>query len=636
MPKESREVYQPGATHTRCIVEFHSDDNPNGGEVLRIGAEAGADKNLGRLISVRTSKTLGPASGTFTITIKKDQQEQKSKSLLRLWEDPEGMWVKIIWVVDGQLIDGMLGNVDSINETTIRNQDGSRSEGYTIIGRDHGKVFEQTECWLFPGEMGRVARSVIAYTDQILPKLSGSPSKIVRTLIEAWIGNYGLGEQQWRMPKSLGGGSFFEMLEHDLTVQSMDTPGHGFIDGITLFPVEDGMGNFWSVLQEYSNDVLNEMWMDLAPGLLGGNDNMVPALYLRERPFPTRLSGSQNWDLVPKHILRRGDVQARSLAKGGAANRYNVWLLEMQGISNTFGAAVATSTTIDGAKPGEPGSLVIANMSSVQRYGVRKWQRGTRALPFDDPENKESLAVLGVQWLRRIHDWYSLATMHLTGSLTTTRVVPEIRIGQRVEEERTEGNIVYYCEGIDNAWSYPNAGSSTVTVTRGEYDGASLLDKVYRQIENPPNALTAVQACFQEDTVQDPDAPGFDANSEAFLLNLAQGCKFQPPIGSVLEAGNIGTAASTPDFDVSGLLSDGAGTPEEDQLLGDRSGMIPQPDAESVQADRIGAGDPSATIAHPKPDSFGADELERGDDPLAALDDESNDPLSGIEEYIQQ
>ena len=534
MPRETRNTYT-SSSHTRVLVSFHTD--PRNG--LNIEEPVLSHPALGTILSVHTKKGFGAASGTFTIKIKKNARVLGARSALRdLWRDPEDVWVRIKWSVDGQIIDGLLGMIDTIRETTGRSEGGRRSETYEITGRDFGKVFEITEVWVnFFHNPERVLRSVRHLTSTGLENLIGTPAHFIRVLLEIWISNNGAAEAQFVLPRSLGGVVFDSILSKD-GIENMS----GFVNGQTvsptLFQIDQAGGKLWDIMQEYSNGLMNELYVDLVPR---GSDleNMVPTVILRERPFPIRSDDNSTtshtkWNGLRTHTLLPGDIKSRDIAKGSSANRYNYWSIHMQGVGTEgFNVEEILQRGVEGASSGVPGNIPIWNEASIRKHGARRYMAQTRYLPFykqsevTADDEAEHFFRLAARWLKKVHDWFVVAPFELSGQLTTTRVQPEIRIGHRIKEVRAEGTIVYYVEEVSNRYAYEGGGSTTLMVTRGEYEDDDLLDFVYEEYDRTSGALTEFEQCF----VVDPQGPLLPTEvvSQELIDQLARGCVFRAP-----------------------------------------------------------------------------------------------------------
>ena len=528
MPRDDRARWGQ-STHTRAAVSFHTDEV--GGFEAAEPIESHPD--FGRILSVSTEKSMGAASGTFTVVVKTPQQRASApRSWKRLWRDPEQVWVWIKFIVDGEVVDGMFGQIDSISEGTSRSGLGARSETFTITGRDFGKVFETTELFTNFYAAEAQIQGIMSQARLIragLENITGTPAHFIRFLVETWLSNNGIGEAQWTLPSSLGGNAFYEMLNLTTIQRMEDRLTNGELHNPNIIAIDQQGSKLWDSMQNLCHGLLNEMWVDLAPpppltplpaaafptasiarvvnrpsprAARPPLSGLVPSLYLRERPFPTRSDDNRHtnhakWDSIRTRRLTPGDVASRQLARGGAAHRFNYWQLDATGLgSQDYGNVNLLQRGIEGVEPGFPGNNPIFNGQSMQLHGVRRYFQSTRFLPLRSTNSESEVWVrVAGRWLKKLHDWFSVAPFEVSGTITTSRLMPEIRIGERVKESRAEGTMVYYCEGVSNEWQYPNAGRTSLTLTRGEYEDENLLDYVYETFTSP-SVLSARERCF--------------------------------------------------------------------------------------------------------------------------------------------
>lgn len=490
-------------THTRVRAAFYTHPDNGFNSVVPIEAHP----EFGHIQALQTHKSLGEASGTFTITVKKPRQMRDS-ALRHLWRDPESVWVKIVTDVDGWPVDTMLGIIDSLSESMQREGQGQRSETFTISGRCFGKALETTELFvnLFHPPEAAEADKVRAYANvtqsYIDANLGGTPAKVIETLLQVWLGNNAIADRQWDLPPGLGsaakGGSIFDMLR--LNIQKMTKKANGVTFDPSLLQVDavEGRGKLWDVLQEYSNPILNELWVDLDNDKdFYSSGKRTPTLHFRERPFPTYDDGDRlnlKWRILRSFHLKPGDIRERKVAKGGASNRYNYWLLNVSGVATqSFGIPSILQNGIEGVDWGRPGNVPIFNYKSIREHGLRRWIGNTKYIPiqFDEDEivdrtsqSQDGWLKLLAAWLKKVHDWYSIAPFELSGTLRCSRIFPEIVVGTRLVEERRNGHKVdYYVEGVDHSWTYGSNGTTQLTVTRGEYEDDNLLAYVYKQYD---------------------------------------------------------------------------------------------------------------------------------------------------------
>ena len=321
-------------------------------------------------------------------------------------------------------------------------------------------------------------------------------------LVFEWVGNNGISDSQWKLPRSLGGQNFYDIL--NMTTVSQRTRGR--CQDPHIFNPDQMGRKLWDTLTEFSNGVLNEMWTDLAPdpadreGASPVNDpvtgrripvrqsrGLTPALYLRERPFPTRvpfIDGRGRYDALPTFDLFPDDIKDRDISKGGGANKYNFWLLDGSGFQSRSVAMWAQIQDSRGAESqGAPGGYPIYDLDSIRRHGLRRWTQSTKFLPLLDRDVGEIAYAVSGLWLNMCHDWYVVAPLERSGTITTSRVMPWIRVGMRVREQTRSGRrIIYYVESVTHKSSYPQAGSTTLTLTRGEPEDRDFLEEVYERI----------------------------------------------------------------------------------------------------------------------------------------------------------
>lgn len=495
----------PQYTHTRCEVSFHSDTDFDG----TLGLEA--HPVLGSVQGVSTSKSFGNASGSFTVTLKKPRGTQGSWT--KLFAQPEGSWVRINYVLNGVPQPVLWGIVDSISENVTRAEQGARMETYTVTGRDFGKALEDTKTIvnLFAVSSLDMFRGLLSAYNFDPP--IGTPDKVVKKILDLWLGNDGLGAQQYRLPSSLAdhayGQTLYEALNFD-TIQAMSDGAGETLDMTVLNPDQQSGQGLWDVLQQYCNGLLNEMWVDLAPTISRLENGVQkdyswgPAFFLRERRF-RQFDDTSLWDNTRTVTLQKGDVRNRQLAKGGAANRYNYWVLHGGVLGDQYRAQALTHAMPD-VEPFKPGAIPIINLESMQKHGIRPYVATTNFLPFfKGGEEKSGFIRLAANWMKRIHDWYGVAPWQLSGTLTCSRLRPDIRIGMRVIEETDAGPITFYVEGVDHSWNYPGAGVTTLTVTHGEYeeDHPRPLKQLYDEYAAAKTASKATSAAVDSDEAQD-------------------------------------------------------------------------------------------------------------------------------------
>jgi hypothetical protein len=481
------------ATSTRVRVSFHSDEGFDG--VIDTNPEFSKNQPF-KVTGFSLTKRFGSTPGTFVLTLK----SHTGADLLRLWRDPEDVWVIISAYKNGELYDMMLGLIDTVTEVLDRGLNGQRSVVYQVRGRDFQKIFTKSQIFINIHEHSGDLPAIPIY-DAMRHSFIGSPDNVVKGILNAWLGNDGVGDKQWKMPKSLGGRYFFDALE-----LVFDNQLRGIIFEPALFDPTTYQGQgLWQLIEEFSNGLLNELYTELDWKFNSTQAYIRPRLILRERPFPSIIDGDRRWETLDTTYLNTTNIRNRSMSRGAPESRFNYWLIDGKGL---LGNGLATLKMIQDAAAktkGVPGSAPIYDIESIRKHGLRRWQNASRYLPFRD---KMDLLLHSSSWLQLLHDWYAVAPYELSGTIVTNQLFPFIHIGKRLVEGRRDGNeVTYYVEGVTQSWNYPSAGSTTINVTRGEYADEHLLDIVYESMSGENQALESVIRATV-DLVQNMKLPG--------------------------------------------------------------------------------------------------------------------------------
>jgi hypothetical protein len=469
-PKREK-LPQHTGEHTRIEAVLYTDEGFEG----KIGIESTGPM---RVTAFQSNKSFGAPAGKFTITI-----FPMEHSALQTWEDPEDVWVEVIVYNGSEKTRLFIGMIDSISETRTRKPDGASSVTLRLNCSDVGKVFATTSLYVnIFDRSGQIPIGTLLDPGE-LEQMGGTPDKIIREIFKAWVGNQGKIDKQWKMPSGIEGAtSFYDYLQLKLD----EVPGL-IIDPSILSVDMDG-ATLWASMQKWCNGLMNELWVDIDPV------TETPTLFLKERPFKYWSSGAatapgvtkSEWEGRFLHELSLQDIQMRAITKGSPESRFNYWTIEGAGAP---GKGFGIRGQIQFESPlglGKPGAVPIFDADSIRKHGFRRWEKSTNALPFRDKsqlqDKGEELDPLrmGAKWLQRIHDWYVVAPMQLTGTITLSRMLPKIRIGDRIKEPQTEGPpITYYVEGVSHGYNYPQKGTTSLTLTHGEPEGADLLERVY-------------------------------------------------------------------------------------------------------------------------------------------------------------
>lgn len=582
MPKADRHVWSDSATATRVRAEFFGEDGR-----AYSGLVDGYRPGFGHVIGFSYDKKIEGASGTWSLTVKRPESMSR-RAFDRVWRDPENTWVKLTWMIDGQPIQACWGNVDSVNGNYDTAQAGARSATYTITGRDHGKIFEQTTMFVNMHEGGNshggIAAAVATWRAQ-KEAMRGPPDVIVRGLIETWLSNNYAVVQPWTLPTGLGGGPFADTLA--LRFDRMTEADDGVAFAANLLSSNQSGSGLWGTMTDWSNPVLNELFCDMVPDPGNpGQGNYIPGLYLRRRPFATQRD-KRRWNALPKKRLARGDWSKMPLGLGGAAQRFNYWQLTLDQLAGADEGIAGTG--VEGVDIGTPGSSLIFSESSIQRHGLRRYVANTKYLQALDQERARTLTDAIGRWLEILHDWFVVAPMQQSGTVVCTRVMPDIRVGEGLIVETDDGDQVFYVEGTSDQWTMGSGGTTKITVTRGEWADDDLLAYAYecagygRPLPAPPLTPETVALLTDEQVCQglaglvgvtgrilSQDEDGNNRFVEGGSTDMCQRTLVNER-GALDITGGLSTDVVTEDAQIEGqgmggLVSEGADVPESDAL----------------------------------------------------------------------
>lgn len=474
--KPSNEAGQSYSQSTRVIASFHSDHGFDG--VVDSTPEIAGVQNDQpfRIVGITTNKMFG-GPGSWTLTVK----ARYAVDVRWLWDDPEDTWVRLVIVKNGIPNEVMFGLLNTVTQSKVRSDNGSLSVTYLLRGSDFHKVFSSSQVYVnIHDNAGQVPQ--IAMYDAVKENLRGSPDKMVRAILHNWLGDNGLADKIWRLPRSLGGKFFYDIL----TLDFQECRGETYAPG--LFSPDLMMGKtLWPTMLEYSNPMLNELYVTMPVSHFFDRSVLPqPKLVLREHPWPSKDKGSAAWDGLRTHDLSPAQIRSSTLSRGAPESQFNYWLLESVGLQGRSYAAQQQLQAAAHREGGIPGGVPIYSLEGIQQHGFRRFFQSTIYLPVrEDP----AWYAHAPHWMSLLHDWYVVVPYEMSGTIQCSMVEPGIQLGERVRafEADNSGELstpsIYYVEGVTHSWQYPQASTTTLNVTRGEPEDVDLLAIAYRQYE---------------------------------------------------------------------------------------------------------------------------------------------------------
>lgn len=469
-------------------------------------------------------KQLGQPSGVWMAVAK----EKPGKDLgIEDGQILDGDWCDVSILRNGIEIPLCRGVVDSAREKT-ESRGGATVRTWTLQGRDHGAFFEYPITWqnIWAQTLGELTQGL--FTARVKGKIGGRPDEIFRILIDATFGLAKL-SGQWELPESLADSVGGKKRLHDiLTVIAFAADKQATELGLRGAYYNEpalwtaGGQTLHQTLMQWVNPLLNEIWYDLLPpvgftpqnGLggwflpdpedtdievgnqvlqLGGallGEDIKPdgsfgtiAAYIRERPFPTDIGGTNSlWFDLPEWRIPTWALQSVDLGRGGH-ERYNLFeLLADLGMGSTA------------EQP--PQARPTWNKLDIRQRGLRTFSQTTRYLAqlktgMGDWFRERST------WQDLLRDWHAPAPYLRQGQVVSKVFLPEVRIGSKIvidEGGNEADNERLYLEGVNLRYQGPAGpvappmGVTTWTVTHG-FRGT---DRQYLE------AVRGVSSFFQE------------------------------------------------------------------------------------------------------------------------------------------
>ena len=212
------------------------------------------------LISVNTNKTLGPAAGTFSFSLK---PSSTADEILKAVNDDD--WVDISFLRHGRKWHTMRGLIDDIRRGASVSGTGATSQTYNISGRDFTKIFEKAA--LYADIYSDVAEAISGVLPQKIFETNVAVADVPTWVKSALEGYLGLDDDQGRTqfipPKSLPNitdKSFIKsvkFLSDDFSI----VPKRILLNSHWLSPG----GMLWQWVTERADPMFTDIYTDLLP-----------------------------------------------------------------------------------------------------------------------------------------------------------------------------------------------------------------------------------------------------------------------------------------------------------------------------------------------------------------------------------
>lgn len=418
------------------------------------------------------TKALGGASGRFSIDIKTHRPEIFEQGL----HDDD--WLDLVFTQHGRKYHVCTGIIDTIRESN-HIDNGATDRTFTITGRDHGKIFEETPVFFnrFIGENVGGGATLRAFVNSSQGAQSfGAVDTTTNAFLFEFLRQLGAGSNaRWELPPGMPG----------LTINSstgQPIAGRVFFNDVVRFQAS-GFTNFpsrtayrpwfqnpegfvgyklWHLAQEWSDPAFCELYTDLVrsdtglppgPGEELRPENSLMGVILRDKPFPTGAGlvpiTQSPWFSIPMHLVTQQELTTNDVGRGGE-ERFNAFFVRCAAM------AEFSSQNVDITKP-------LWFPDDVAKRGIRRMDITSNYVS----STADNLGLVDVQ-RRFLRDWYGLNAYYRNGSLPLGHLRPDIRIASRVRVPGADPLLdqTFYVEGLTHNWSL-GKGRTYLTVTRG-------------------------------------------------------------------------------------------------------------------------------------------------------------------------
>jgi len=205
-------------------------------------------------------------------------------------------------------------------------------------------------------------------------------------------------------------------------------------------------GNLWQAIEQYANSFINEMFVDTIDG--------IPCLVFRRHPFSLADFAALASVPVDADEINREDV---SCSDDEVMNWFRV------GMEGSAGSAPGVDVAV---------GVGYLNPLSIKRFGVRRYEPHTAVWGTGEALVSESsdgsIGGLLQTYSRLVAEWHYGNESFLSGTMSG-RLNAKARPGRRLDytNQRTGEQFSFYIEGVNHSFSYPQAATTSYTLTRG-------------------------------------------------------------------------------------------------------------------------------------------------------------------------
>ena len=434
------------------------------------------------LLSANYHSALNDAAGDFSISLKPSYASEKVLS--NICDDD---WLDLSFNVHGKPFHIMRGIISSVDEVDMATKSGATQKVFTISGYDFGQVFRQTKVWFNMHNQenidGSAALKILGARE-----IRGNVAATVEQYLFGYLRELnGLGRANWMLPVSMPGVGKDRAFVENITYYNSDylnDPARISLDPNWAMPT----GSIWELAQEFSDPMFCELgcalWVNGAPpkgDTESTPDDTTMVVYLRDKPFIMSSSTSADntgrdspWFQLPEFLIPAEWIAPQIAKSRNGYERYNAYFVSTQMVQEVL------KSSLDLTAP-------LWYPDDISLHGLRRFDISSRYIGA----NLNAILTLASGLRERIRDWYCLNPYYYSGSLTSKRVVPNVKPGSRILViGRTEDrDFRAYAEAVTQSWGVFRGATTAIDFTRGFYgkedDHLALLNDIAARYEIP-------------------------------------------------------------------------------------------------------------------------------------------------------
>jgi hypothetical protein len=428
------------------------------------------------------------------------------------------------------------GVITSVRQQLSTSPDGRKQLRYLITGSDFGHFLE-TDVYYDPVLSGTDSSfDAFKFKEFVYRSLSGvgtnewrSPTDNIKLLLNAYLGNTRQTQlatdgiinespnQVFRIPKEVG--QFFDNFGDQHNIASVLETQIGILQysktsplpaedppkllGTKFITIEPGQSYpLWSVLQQYSNSLLNEMYCDLKPTEVNGETVLRPTLVLRQMPYSsnegsdylatnyslatTRFESLPRWTIPDSFILSEDSGKSEAM-------RYNYLHMTGFGLAQLGKQLTGLQTNL--------GNFAI-DTSSISRHGLKTMVVHTDydlVVGREEDHNAGEGRFTAIpEWIKIYADWFLNTHLQMTGSFQFIGIEEPISIGDNIQILRNDGrpHELYHIDSYGHDYSVSANGDKSfrtnVSCVRGRFLTSQTFENDSPEVTNDLGITSAV------------------------------------------------------------------------------------------------------------------------------------------------